>query len=412
MRYVLVVLSLLLIAACGQAEEFGAQPAIPAALATASASGPGSVARHTPTFDPVTASTATAAAVTATANANATTTVLTLLAPRYYIPAMPTPGPSSELPAPVAPAVMPSSRSWGGYGAASGQFDRPHGVAVDASGRVFVADTQNQRVQIFSSEGSLHGELGGGPGDEPGQFTSPTDVCVDPTGHIYVVDNNPGRVQKFDPSGALLLAFGSDENASSDPAGSGDSAVLTAPLTVACSIPGTVFVADAGSWRIVRYSAEGVFETAWSPNDVTVAPVVAVSTTPDGRVLVSDLTNARVSIYDVEGNSLGVLIDAAAAGSAVFIPWSIETAPDGTVYVSDIRNQRLLKLAPDGTLASEVRLSELGQAKFFVHGLAVTPEGVLVVTQSTLLYDGGTWLELDFNAPDRIDQVAMLTGWQ
>jgi DNA-binding beta-propeller fold protein YncE len=79
-------------------------------------------------------------------------------------------------------------------GSGGGQFDRPTGVAVDSGGKVYVADTNNHRVQKFTSTGAFLSQLGafGGGG---GQFNQPTGVAVNSDGDIYVLDRGNNRIQ-------------------------------------------------------------------------------------------------------------------------------------------------------------------------------------------------------------------------
>ncbi len=84
----------------------------------------------------------------------------------------------------------------GPLGKTDGQFDSPWGVSFDAQGRVYVADSANKRIQVFTPDGQFltkWGELG----REPGQFDNSVDVAVNDTGQIYVVDLNNQRVQMF-----------------------------------------------------------------------------------------------------------------------------------------------------------------------------------------------------------------------
>jgi DNA-binding beta-propeller fold protein YncE len=80
--------------------------------------------------------------------------------------------------------------AWGKHGSAPGEFDTPHSIALDSSGRVFVADRINNRVQIFDSNGKFIAEWK--------QFGRPSSVYVDGKDMIYVADsqsgekNNPG----------------------------------------------------------------------------------------------------------------------------------------------------------------------------------------------------------------------------
>lgn len=86
--------------------------------------------------------------------------------------------------------------SWGGTGSGAGQFDGPVGLDADASGRVLVSDSRNQRIQIFTSNGSWIGEFGS-PGIGSSEFNKPCDVAGGPSGEIFVVDLLNHRIQKF-----------------------------------------------------------------------------------------------------------------------------------------------------------------------------------------------------------------------
>jgi len=77
-----------------------------------------------------------------------------------------------------------------------GQFSSPWGVALDDQGRVYVADSANKRVQLFTSEGEFitkWGELG----SEAGNFDNNVGITVGPSGNIFVSDLNNNRVQRF-----------------------------------------------------------------------------------------------------------------------------------------------------------------------------------------------------------------------
>lgn len=88
-------------------------------------------------------------------------------------------------------------RMWGKSGDAAGYFARPKGVSVDGDGHIWVADAFLNLVQIFDQEGHLVGYLGGG-GTYPGQFSVPADVYVDQkTNRVFVTDQFPGRLQVF-----------------------------------------------------------------------------------------------------------------------------------------------------------------------------------------------------------------------
>lgn len=75
-----------------------------------------------------------------------------------------------------------------------GQFRVPAGLVVDNSGRVFVADLNNYRIQEFSATRQPIAQWGG-RGQAPGQFQWPTDVAIDARGNLYVTDTGNRRIQ-------------------------------------------------------------------------------------------------------------------------------------------------------------------------------------------------------------------------
>jgi DNA-binding beta-propeller fold protein YncE len=88
-----------------------------------------------------------------------------------------------------------------------GDFSKPAGVAVDAEGNLYVADTYNNRIEIFDADGQFVSTFGKA-GDGPGYFARPKGVAIDGDGHIWVADGMQDRVQVFDKSGQLLISFG------------------------------------------------------------------------------------------------------------------------------------------------------------------------------------------------------------
>jgi sugar lactone lactonase YvrE len=95
----------------------------------------------------------------------------------------------------------------GQRGEKPGEFNFPTNVFLDHEGKVYVSDSLNFRVQVFSSDGeilSYFGQLG----DVSGTFNKPKGIAVDSEGHIYVVDSLFDSVQIFSADGTLLLSFG------------------------------------------------------------------------------------------------------------------------------------------------------------------------------------------------------------
>jgi sugar lactone lactonase YvrE len=88
-----------------------------------------------------------------------------------------------------------------------GDFAKPSGVAVDAEGNLYVADTLNNRIEIFDADGQFVSTFGKA-GDGPGYFARPKGVAIDSDGHVWVADGMQDRVQLFTKEGQLLIAVG------------------------------------------------------------------------------------------------------------------------------------------------------------------------------------------------------------
>jgi DNA-binding beta-propeller fold protein YncE len=88
-----------------------------------------------------------------------------------------------------------------------GDFARPTGLAVDHEGNLYVADTLNNRIEIFDGDGKFIRTFGKA-GDGPGYFARPKGVAIDGDGHIWVVDGQQDRVQVFNQDAQLLISFG------------------------------------------------------------------------------------------------------------------------------------------------------------------------------------------------------------
>jgi len=86
----------------------------------------------------------------------------------------------------------------------SAQFNGPQGIAIDSSGNLYVADTQNNLIRKVTPSGwvtTIAGSLSAGYVDGPSKsakFFSPADVEVGPSGVIYVADSGNNRIRKIE----------------------------------------------------------------------------------------------------------------------------------------------------------------------------------------------------------------------
>ncbi|HQF88240.1 MAG TPA: NHL repeat-containing protein [Acidobacteriota bacterium] len=148
----------------------------------------------------------------------------------------------------------------GGPGTADQQLDHPQGIAIAPNGDLIVADSGNNRVLRWDPQGRCLLVLGinrpdpdlGGlqAGEEPGELDAPKGACADALGNIYVADTNNHRIQKFGHDGSVALVFG-EEGA--------DAGQLYYPRVVRVDAAGDIFVADSKHGRVQKFNADGQF---------------------------------------------------------------------------------------------------------------------------------------------------------
>jgi ABC-type Fe3+ transport system permease subunit/sugar lactone lactonase YvrE len=133
-------------------------------------------------------------------------------------------------------------RCFGERGGGPGQFNRPEGVAVDASDRIYVADSCNHRIQVFSATGDFLRAFGKA-GSALGQLSYPYDVAIGPDGQVYVCEFGNSRIQVFTPDGVPVEIIG----------GAGDApGRFNNPWGLAFDGAGNLYVADALNHRVQR----------------------------------------------------------------------------------------------------------------------------------------------------------------
>jgi DNA-binding beta-propeller fold protein YncE len=131
----------------------------------------------------------------------------------------------------------------GREGMGQGEFNRAEGLAVDRADRLYVADSCNHRVQVFSPDGKWLRTYGK-PGAGLGEMSYPYDVQVDAAGHQFVCEFGNSRIQVFDAQDRPVEILG---GAGSEPGR------FANPWSLALDSKGNLYVADSGNHRVQKF---------------------------------------------------------------------------------------------------------------------------------------------------------------
>lgn len=182
-------------------------------------------------------------------------------------------------------------------GSSFGEISNPHGVAYSVNRRVYVADTENNRVSVFGSDGVFLGTIGKEGFVEQQRLREPVNVYVDNEERIYVFQRSSGGMLAiFNAEGQLLKRY--TNSALKDIAGSSEEASYTA---MAVDNKGLIYLADSRNGR--------VFQIDWQGNKKLNAfgsrgeergqfkKITSLAVLKNGRVAVADSENKKIEIY-------------------------------------------------------------------------------------------------------------------
>jgi YD repeat-containing protein len=302
----------------------------------------------------------------------------------------------TKSPAGTSQAVYPPvfSGSFGSEGSGSGKFNHPEGVAIDASGDVWVADKNNNRVEEFSSSGSLIAAYGSsGTGDL--QFSGPWGIAINQTtNEVYVSDTNNNRIEVLKTNGEFVDAFGWGVKDGKEElevcttackaglAGS-KNGELDEPLGLTVGANGDVWVAEYANNRIQKFSATGgylgQFGSKGSGEGQLAGPSGVVIV--EGELYVSDTGNNRVVEFSPNG-TYRTEFGTSGSGEGQFKePLGIAVnATTGDLYVSDTGNNRVQEVSPAGKFLAEFGHYGTGEDEFHAPtGIAINSSGELYI---------------------------------
>ncbi|XP_058970888.2 E3 ubiquitin-protein ligase TRIM71-like [Pocillopora verrucosa] len=198
----------------------------------------------------------------------------------------------SPFPVRVKPRKFRPVLSFGQRDSSTGVLKTPWGVAVNARDEIVVSELGNNRVQVFSSDGTYLRSFGR-EGNKQGEFNWPWGITIHETNNIIVVDCGNHRVQLFSEQGEYLSQFGGKGNLDHQ---------LSNPLGVSVDNKGNIIVADTGNKSIKIFSPDGHYLSKFGGEGSFTFPVHCIQY--DKYLIVSDNEEHCIKVFDRNGNFL------------------------------------------------------------------------------------------------------------
>lgn len=254
-------------------------------------------------------------------------------------------------------------------------FNLPMDVAVDAAGNAYVTDAANQLIRKISPAGVVTTLAGGnannmadGQGSAAG-FSGPEGIAVDASGNLYVADYPNNTIRKITPGGLVSTLAGNGTRSSVD--GTGSAASFNGPHSVAVDAAGNVYVSDYLSGDIRKITPAGVVTTlagngTWGYADGTGSAALfrgpyGIAIGPDGNIYVVDQENQMIRkvtpqgvVTTIAGDPAhgGVILNGNGRAAAFNDPAGIAIDSKGNLYIGDLANFVVRKIDNQGNVTT------------------------------------------------------------
>ena len=322
-----------------------------------------------------------------------------------------------------------------------------NGLAVDAGGNLYIADDGHHRIRKVDANGNIttvagsgtQGYSGDGGAATKAQLWRPSGVAVDAAGNLYIADTNNRRVRKVDPSGTITTLAGTGDFGNTGDGAAATAATMETPVDVFVDSQGNVFITDQDTATVRKVNAAGIITTV-AGNGTTgfsgdggpatsAAFAGPYSATVDslGNIYISDYGNHRIRKVDLSGTITTIAGNGsnAANNGDGGPPTSANVNPDGIVfdsagnyYVADLSHNLIRKVTVGARVPG---LSVSASSLYFSYAGGNVPNAqiVTVFTLGTVPLSfkiaaststGGNWLNVPLQSGNTPTQITVSTA--
>jgi len=311
----------------------------------------------------------------------------------------------------------------------------PQAIVSDSTGGIYIASPQKCQVYYVAADGSIRLVAGNGTSGSAGDGgpatmaqLQPGGLAVDASGNLYISDPNNRRVRKVAANGIITTVAG---NGTSTSFAEGVQATATSinPKGIAVDGTGNLFIADIQNFRIRRVAPSGIINTiagigsSVDSGDGGLATAAGVNgdglaLDGNGNLFISEQGFARIRKIDTNGiittiagtvgqgyNGEGI----AATLAQLDHPAGIAIDADGSVYIADLGNRRVRKISPDGIISTIAGNGTLGFSGDGAQATLATmrgPDGVTVDGAGNVYFTDGTPLYPGTGNNNRVRVIA------
>ena len=295
-------------------------------------------------------------------------------------------------------------------------FSAPTALVADATGNLFVADSQNHVIRKIGTNGNVTTFAGqfGIPGSANGtgtqaRFNSPSGIALDPGGNLFISDTGNHTLRKITAAGVVSTLAGLAGQSGVTNA-TGASARFNSPLGLAVATNATIYLADSGNHLIRKISSSGAVSTLagspenWGDNDGTSTNArfngpVGLALDAHDNLFVADSNNHTIrkitpaGVVTTWAGNPGVdgCVDGDALAARFCKPAELAFDRKGNLFVADSFNHVIRKISRAGYVSTVTGSAGNagaadgvnGQARLFnPYGLAVKPDGSLALADA------------------------------